>query len=79
MVGLGQKGVARGWDCLKYLERGWNRKEGKGGGGKLGPRGGCLKKKRGWNPLTNHVPLIIKTDKNFKIEKILKFNQFCNF
>ena len=53
MVGLGQKGVARvvGGDRLKYLKRGWNRKEGKdnkdlkkGGGGQAGPRGGCLKK-----------------------------------
>ena len=30
VVGLGQKGVARvRRDCLKYLKRGWNRKEGK--------------------------------------------------
>ena len=30
MVGLRQKGVARvGATCLKYLKRGWNRKEGK--------------------------------------------------
>ena len=37
----------RGGNCLKYLKRGWNRKEGKGNkdfkkGGKAGPRGGCL-------------------------------------
>ena len=50
MVGLGKKGVSKGGgDCLNYLKRGWNRKEGrgnkylkKGGGGwQAGPRGGC--------------------------------------
>ena len=42
-----------GGNCLKYLKRGWNRKEGKGhkdfkkgGGGKLGQWVGALK--RGW-------------------------------
>ena len=51
MVGLGQKGVVRvGGNCLKYLKKGWNRKEGKGnkdlikGGRQAGPRSGCLKK-----------------------------------
>ena len=39
-----------GGNCLKYLKKGWNRKEGRGnedfkkGGGKAGSRGGCLKK-----------------------------------
>ena len=40
-----------GGNCLKYLIRGWNRKEGrekkfkkKGGGGHAGSRDGCLKK-----------------------------------
>ena len=64
MVVLRQKGVARvGGNCLKYFKRGWNRKEGKGSkdvqkGGKAGPRGGCLKKKGGWNPLTNYAPQV---------------------
>ena len=55
LVGLGQEGVERGWrDCLKYLKREWNRKEGKGnkdfkkrgGGGKLGQGVGALKQGR---------------------------------
>ena len=41
-----------GGNCVKYLKRAWNRKEGKGsrdlknkgGGEQAGPRGGCLKK-----------------------------------
>ena len=52
MVGLGQKGVARvEGNCLKYLKRGWNRKEGKGskdfkkGADKLDQGVGALK---GW-------------------------------
>ena len=42
---------------LKYLKRGWNRKEGRGnkylkGRGQAGSRGGCLKRGGGgWNPL----------------------------
>ena len=38
-------------NCLKYLKRGWNKKEGRGNrdfkkrsGGQAGSRGGCLKK-----------------------------------
>ena len=35
-------------NCLKYLKRGWNRTEGRGHKdfkkGKIGSRGGCLKK-----------------------------------
>ena len=59
MVGLGQKGFARVWrNSLKYLKRGWNRKEGKGNkdfkkGGKLDQRVGALKR-GGWNLLTNY-------------------------
>ena len=38
-----------GGNCLKYLKREWNRKEGRGNkdfkrGGQAGSRGGCLKK-----------------------------------
>ena len=38
-----------GGDCLKYLKREWNRKEGRWNkdfkkGGQTGSRGGCLKK-----------------------------------
>ena len=45
-------------DCLKYLKRGWNKKEGRGNkdfkkGRQAGSRGGCLKK-GGWNPLRNY-------------------------
>ena len=42
-----------GANCLKYLKRGWNRKEGrrhkdfKRGGGQAGSRRGCLKRKGG--------------------------------
>ena len=48
-----------GGNCLKYLEREWNRKEGRGHkdskkGGQAGCRGGCLKKEGGWNPLMNY-------------------------
>ena len=39
-----------GGNCVKYLKRGWNRKEGRGNkdfkkGGQAGSRGGCLKKR----------------------------------
>ena len=50
-----------GGDCLKYLKRGWNKKEGRGnkdfekGGGQAGSRGWCLKRGGGSNPLTNYV------------------------
>ena len=52
-------------NCLRYLKRGWDRKEGKrhkdfkngAGGGPAGSRSGCRKKKGGWNPLTNYVYL----------------------
>ena len=49
-----------GWNCLKYLKRGWNRKEGRGNkdfkeGGKLGQGVGALKGGGGgWNLLTNY-------------------------
>ena len=59
MVELGQEGVAGGWGrCLKYLKRGWNRKQEMGQkdvkkGDKLGEGVGALK--RGdWNNLTNY-------------------------
>ena len=46
--------------CLKYLKKGWSRKEGRETkiferGNKLGQeaRGGCLKR-RDWNPLRNY-------------------------
>ena len=49
-----------GGNCLKYLKRGWNGKEGKGnkdfekGGGKLGQGVGALKRGGGWKHLTNY-------------------------
>ena len=55
-VRLGQERVAWGWgNYLKYLTRGWNRKEERGnkdfkkvrGRGQAGSKCGCLKKKRG--------------------------------
>ena len=42
--------MCEGWrNCLKYLQRGWNRKEGRENkdfkkGGQAGSKGGCLKK-----------------------------------
>ena len=44
-----------GGDCLKYLKRGWNRKQGRGHkgfkkGGQAESRGGCLKKGGGLEP-----------------------------
>ena len=49
--GLGQEGgsLRKGWmNCLKYLKRGWNRKEKQKFQklGQAGSRGGCLKKGR---------------------------------
>ena len=46
---LHEGGGAEGGDCLKYLERGWNRTEGRGHKdfkkwGKLGQEVGALKK-----------------------------------
>ena len=55
----GRRGLHEGGgNCLKYLKRGWNRKEGRGNkefkkGGKLGQGLGALKRE-GWNPLTNY-------------------------
>ena len=53
--------VRVGGDCLKYLKRGWKKKEGRGNkdfkrGDKLGQRVGALKRggRRRWNPLPNH-------------------------
>ena len=45
-----------GGNSLKYLKRGWNRKEGRGSkdfkkGGQAGSRGGCLKKGGNGTPL----------------------------
>ena len=47
-----------GGNCLKYLKRGWNRKEGRAHkdlekGGKLGQGVGALKR-GSWNSLTNY-------------------------
>ena len=51
-------------NCLKYLKRGWNRKEGRENkdfknGGQAGQGMGALKMGRGgvWNPLTNYEGL----------------------
>ena len=46
-------------NCLKYLKMGWSRKEGRGNkdfkkGRQAGSRGGCLKKRGGWDLLKNN-------------------------
>ena len=47
---LGRAGLHEcGWNCLKYLKRGWNRNKGRGNkhfkkGGKLGQEVGALKR-----------------------------------
>ena len=48
-----------GGNCLKYLKKGWNRKEGRETkilkvGGKLGQGVGALKRGGSWKPLTNY-------------------------
>ena len=68
----GRRGLREGeGNCLKYLKRGWNRKEGTEKmflkRGQAGPRGACLKREVGWNPLyelwiTMYIP---KPSKNF--------------
>ena len=66
MVGLGQQGLCEGGgNYLKYLRRGWNRKEGRGNkdfkkGYKLGQGVGALKRGRGWNTLKNYGLLVAK-------------------
>ena len=50
-----------GGNYLKYLKRGWNRKEGRGHkdfkkmGGQAGSQGGCLKKER----VENHLQTMV--------------------
>ena len=58
---LGTRGLGEGGgDCLKYLKRGWNGKEGRGnkdfknGAGQVRSRGGCLKKGVGGTPLRTY-------------------------
>ena len=62
-VGLRQQGASlrEGWgNCLKYLKRGWNRKEGSGNKnfkkrGQAGLMGGCLKKGKWLEPLYVYI------------------------
>ena len=64
-----------GENCLKYLIRGWNRKEGRGnkdfkkGVGKLGHKMGALKKGWGWNPHTNYGLMISFTISSMQLGK----------
>ena len=57
MLDWGRKGLHEsGENCVKYLTRGWNRKEGKGNKDfkkreKPGLRGWCLKKSGAGTPL----------------------------
>ena len=74
-----------GGNCLKYLERGWNRKEGrgnkdlkKGGGGKLGQGVGALKGGGDGTPLPimhyqNHIndQVILVQSFHFCIQHLL--------
>ena len=60
-------------NCVKYLRRAWNRKEGRGnkkikkGGGQAGSRGGCLKKGGGLEPPYElWLSLLSKLGKSFK-------------
>ena len=79
MVGLEQEGLREGGgNSLKYLKRGWNRKEGMENkdfkkGGQARSRGGCIKR-GGWSPLTNYVLLTI-----FKIRGYKRRNKPQNF
>ena len=73
MVGLEQEGLCEGGgNSLKYLKRGWNRKEGMKNkdfkkGGQARSRGGCIKKGGGgWSPLTNYVLLTIFKIRGYK-------------
>ena len=73
MVRLEQEGVAGGWRvCLKYIKRGWNRKEERGNKdfkkGGTSSRGVCLKE--GWNPHTNYYPVSFHTV--LQVFKVLK-------
>ena len=44
-----------GGKCVKFLKRGWNRKEGRGNKKlKKGGQGVGVLKRGGWNPLTNY-------------------------
>ena len=61
----GRRGLHEGGgNCLKYLKRGWNRKEGRRNkdfkdGEQTGSRGGWgALKREGWNPLTNYVSFL---------------------
>ena len=52
--------------CLKYLKRGWNRKEGRGNKDfKKGEGASCVKeylKKVDWNPFTNYDQRLLGTE-----------------
>ena len=62
-----------GGNCLKYLKRGWNRKEWRGNkdfkkGGQAGSRGGCLKK-GGGDAGTPYELWLIFHSKSFFMQK----------
>ena len=61
-------------NCLKYLERGWNRKDFKKEG-QAESRGGCFKKGGGWNPLTNYGSILGPT---YLLPSINDLNVICN-
>ena len=54
-------------NCLKYLERGWNRKDFK--------RRGKLSQGGGWNPLTNYRSILGPT---YLLPSINGLNVICN-
>ena len=72
-------------DCLKYLKREWNRKEGRGNKdfkkwGQAGSRGECLKK-RGWNSLSYELweIIIVPTSIADYLLILLQLNRNQNF
>ena len=86
MVGRIRAAVAWGWRvCLKYLKRGWNRKEGRGN---KDLKKGTNWVKGGWNLLTNYALSFYTVFQVFKVLKnlldsysyifITKFNSTLN-
>ena len=71
-IRAGRDCVREGEDCLKYLKRGWNRKEGKGNkdlkkGGQLGQGVGALKMGRGAGTLLQTIFVCVKHIEDVKM------------
>ena len=70
-----------GWNCLKYLKKGWNRKEGRGNkdfkkGGKLGQGVGALKRGGGAGTPLQTMYGFKKCD---EIEKLRSVSSFVSY